>query len=139
LLVLVATTGEERLHEEGEVAIVTVARLVLTTTLLASVAIAIGAGQPYNLAIQSRSHFAVVEMEFRNGVNYLTSKCPLLAVARSRNGTHTFDIAVEGRFSDRAFSVPPNRAFYDTLRQFMTPPHLESLVRTSKTTPHKAE
>jgi hypothetical protein len=34
--------------------------------LLASVAIAIGADQPCNLAIQSRNHFAVVEMEFRD-------------------------------------------------------------------------
>jgi hypothetical protein len=38
----------------------------------------------------------VVEMEFRNDVGYLTSECLLLAVARSRNGTHTFGIAAGG-------------------------------------------
>ena len=59
LLVLVATTGEERRHKEGAGVLVTAARLVLTAILLASVAIAIGAGQPCNLAIQSRNHFAV--------------------------------------------------------------------------------
>ena len=96
LLERVATTGEERRHKEGGGVLVTTARLVLTAILLASVAIAIGAGQPCNLAIQSRNHFAVVEMEFRNDVSYLISKCPLLAVAPSRNGTHTFGIAAGG-------------------------------------------
>jgi hypothetical protein len=93
-----ATTGEGRRHKEGagvRTAIL-LASAALTAILLASVAIAIGAGQPCNLAIQSRNHFAVVEMEFCNDVNYLTSECLLLAVARSRNGTHTFGIAVEG-------------------------------------------
>jgi hypothetical protein len=45
------------------------------------------------------------------------------AVARSRNGTHTFGIAVEGRFSDRAFSDPPSNAG-PTARNG-TPPHPE--------------
>jgi hypothetical protein len=65
-------TGEERRHKEGAGALVTTARLVLTTILLASVAIAIGAGQPCNLAIQSRNHFAVVEMKFRDDVTAIS-------------------------------------------------------------------
>jgi hypothetical protein len=44
------------------------------------------------LDIMSRNHFAVVEMELRNAVNYLTTGClllELLAVARIRNGTRS--------------------------------------------------
>jgi hypothetical protein len=81
--------------------LVTTARLVLTANLLASLAIAIGGfGQPCNPAIMSRNHFAVAEMELRNDVNDLTTEYLLLAVARIRNGTHTFGIAV--RVSMRA-------------------------------------
>jgi hypothetical protein len=114
---------------------------VMTAVMTAGPRIAYRAGQPCNLAIQSRNHFAVVEMEFRDDVNYLTTKCLLLLKDRSRNGIHIADIAAEGRFSDRAFSDPPMiiPTPCPAVRQSITPPHLEPPSHVAKTTPHIAE
>jgi hypothetical protein len=83
----------------------------------------------------SRNHFAVVEMELCNDVNDLTNEYILLAVARIRNGTHTFGIAVEGRFSDRAFFDPASLAALVA----RAPPHLEFRSGTAESCPEIAE